>query len=84
LAGRIDMLVNNAGIYPFGPTENTTEQDFDAVYDLNTKVPFFLVAALAPKMAERGHGLSTYRRWSRSSAWQAWRCTDRARLHWSC
>jgi NAD(P)-dependent dehydrogenase (short-subunit alcohol dehydrogenase family) len=55
-AGDIDVLVNNAGIYPFGPTEKTTEADFDAVYAVNVKVPFFLVAELAPPMAERGHG----------------------------
>jgi NAD(P)-dependent dehydrogenase (short-subunit alcohol dehydrogenase family) len=54
--GHVDVLVNNAGIYPFGPTEQTTEQDFDAVFDLNVKVPYFLVAELAPAMAQRGHG----------------------------
>ncbi|HEX4249332.1 MAG TPA: SDR family oxidoreductase [Pseudonocardia sp.] len=56
LAGPIDILVNSAGVFPFGPTEQTSEQDFDAVYDLNVKAPYFLVAALAPAMAERGHG----------------------------
>lgn len=54
--GRIDVLVNNAGVFPFGPTEATTEADFDSVYDLNVKAPYFLVAALAPAMAERGTG----------------------------
>jgi NAD(P)-dependent dehydrogenase (short-subunit alcohol dehydrogenase family) len=56
LAGPIDVLVNSAGIFPFGPTEQTTTRDFDSVYDLNVKAPYFLVAALAPGMAERGHG----------------------------
>jgi NAD(P)-dependent dehydrogenase (short-subunit alcohol dehydrogenase family) len=56
LAGPIDVLVNNAGIFPFGPTEESTEEDFDSVYNLNVKAPYFLVAALAPGMAERGHG----------------------------
>ncbi|GAB3218771.1 SDR family oxidoreductase [Micromonospora halotolerans] len=56
LAGPVDILVNNAGIYPFGPTEQTTEQTFDAVFALNVKVPYFLVAELAPEMAKRGHG----------------------------
>ncbi|ORT47989.1 short-chain dehydrogenase [Frankia sp. KB5] len=54
--GRIDVLVNNAGIFPFGPTEQTTEADFDATFDLNVRVPYFLVAELAPTMARRGHG----------------------------
>jgi NAD(P)-dependent dehydrogenase (short-subunit alcohol dehydrogenase family) len=56
LTGQMDVLVNNAGIYPFGPTEKTSEQDFDAVFALNVKVPYFLVAELAPEMAKRGHG----------------------------
>jgi NAD(P)-dependent dehydrogenase (short-subunit alcohol dehydrogenase family) len=54
--GHVDILVNNAGIYPFGPTHVTTEDDFDKVYDINVKVPFFLVAELAPAMASRGKG----------------------------
>jgi NAD(P)-dependent dehydrogenase (short-subunit alcohol dehydrogenase family) len=56
LVGPIDVLVNSAGIFPFGPTEETSERDFDAVFDLNVKAPYFLVAALAPGMAQRGHG----------------------------
>ncbi|MBU3062319.1 SDR family oxidoreductase [Nocardia sp. NEAU-G5] len=54
--GRVDVLVNNAGIFPYGPTEQTTEADFDTVFGLNVKVPYFLVAELAPRMAERGGG----------------------------
>jgi NAD(P)-dependent dehydrogenase (short-subunit alcohol dehydrogenase family) len=54
--GHVDVLVNNAGIFPFGPTEQMTEQDFDAVFALNVKAPYFLVAELAPGMAKRGHG----------------------------
>jgi NAD(P)-dependent dehydrogenase (short-subunit alcohol dehydrogenase family) len=54
--GHVDILVNNAGIFPFGPTHDMTEDDFDRVFALNVKVPFFLVAELAPKMAARGHG----------------------------
>jgi NAD(P)-dependent dehydrogenase (short-subunit alcohol dehydrogenase family) len=54
--GHVDILVNNAGIFPFGPTEAATETDFDSVYAVNVKVPFFLVAELAPAMAARGKG----------------------------
>ncbi|MGW3963785.1 SDR family NAD(P)-dependent oxidoreductase [Amycolatopsis sp. NPDC005003] len=56
LGGPIDVLVNNAGVFPTGPTESFAEADFDAVFTTNVKVPFFLVAALAPEMAARGHG----------------------------
>lgn len=54
--GHVDILVNNAGIFPFGPTAAATESDFDSVYAVNVKVPFFLVAELAPAMAARGKG----------------------------
>jgi NAD(P)-dependent dehydrogenase (short-subunit alcohol dehydrogenase family) len=55
--GRVDILINNAGIFPFGPTEQMTETDFDAVFGLNVKAPYFLVAELAPAMARRGCGV---------------------------
>jgi NAD(P)-dependent dehydrogenase (short-subunit alcohol dehydrogenase family) len=54
--GHVDILVNNAGIFPFGPTDSHTEAEFDDVFGVNVKVPFFLVAALAPAMAARGRG----------------------------
>ncbi|EOD57706.1 SDR family NAD(P)-dependent oxidoreductase [Amycolatopsis vancoresmycina] len=56
VGGPIDVLVNNAGIFPTGPTADFPETDFDAVFATNVKVPFYLVAALAPEMAARGHG----------------------------
>jgi NAD(P)-dependent dehydrogenase (short-subunit alcohol dehydrogenase family) len=54
--GHVDILVNNAGIYPFGPTHEMSEESFDKVFSLNVKVPYFLVAELAPLMAKRGKG----------------------------
>lgn len=54
--GHVDILINNAGIFPFGPTQETTEEMFDSVYSLNVKAPYFLVAELAPLMAKRGKG----------------------------
>jgi NAD(P)-dependent dehydrogenase (short-subunit alcohol dehydrogenase family) len=54
--GHVDILVNNVGVAPAGPTESVTEAEFDQVFAVNVKVPFFLVAALAPAMAARGHG----------------------------
>ena len=54
--GHVDILINNAGIYPFGPTHEMTEEVFERVYSLNVKAPYFLVAELAPLMAKRGKG----------------------------
>ncbi|WP_432947288.1 SDR family NAD(P)-dependent oxidoreductase [Kribbella sp. CA-253562] len=56
LGGRVDILVNNAGLYPFAPTAEVPLSQFDEVYAVNVRAPFFLVAALAPAMAERGSG----------------------------
>jgi NAD(P)-dependent dehydrogenase (short-subunit alcohol dehydrogenase family) len=55
-AADVDVLVNNAGVFPGGPTEQATEADFDLVFDVNVKAPFFLTAAIAPRMAARGGG----------------------------
>ena len=54
--GHVDILVNNAGVALLGPSESATEAEFDETFSLNVKVPFFLVATLAPAMAERGWG----------------------------
>jgi NAD(P)-dependent dehydrogenase (short-subunit alcohol dehydrogenase family) len=56
LGGRVDILVNNAGIFPGATTATTNETTFDRVYAVNVKAHFFLTAALAPAMAERGSG----------------------------
>jgi NAD(P)-dependent dehydrogenase (short-subunit alcohol dehydrogenase family) len=52
----VDILINSAGIFPFGPTHEMTEELFESVYSLNVKAPYFLVAELAPLMAKRGKG----------------------------
>src|SRR5213595_4268588 len=54
--GHVDILINNAGIYPFGPTHEMTEEMFEHAYALNVKAPYFLVAELAPLMAKKGKG----------------------------
>ncbi len=53
----VDILVNNAGIFPFAATAETSDADLAAVYTTNVVAPFVLVGDLAPKMAERGHGV---------------------------
>ena len=34
-SGHVDILINNAGIYPFGPTHEMTEEQFDRVFSTN-------------------------------------------------
>jgi NAD(P)-dependent dehydrogenase (short-subunit alcohol dehydrogenase family) len=57
LGGRIDVLVNNAGIFPPTTTPTTDEATFDRVMAVNVKTPYFLTAAIAPGMVERGGGV---------------------------
>jgi NAD(P)-dependent dehydrogenase (short-subunit alcohol dehydrogenase family) len=56
LGGRLDVLVNNAGIFPGGQSPTTDEATFDRVYAVNVKAPFFLTAVVAPLMAAQGGG----------------------------
>jgi NAD(P)-dependent dehydrogenase (short-subunit alcohol dehydrogenase family) len=56
LGGRIDVLVNNAGIFPGSTTPTVDEAMFDAVYAVNVKAPFFLTAKIAPLMTAGGSG----------------------------
>ena len=55
-AGAVDVLVNNAAIFPFGATHDVPLEDLEATLDVNVVAPFLLTAALAPGMASRGHG----------------------------
>ena len=55
-AGPVDVLVNNAGFAWFGPSDQLDEATFDEMFAANVRSAYQLVAALAPGMAERGHG----------------------------
>src|SRR5580698_5911624 len=55
-AGEIDVLVNNAGLSVWAPTEDLKVSDYDSMFASNVRAPFFLVAAFAPAMAARGSG----------------------------
>ena len=55
-AGVVDVLVNNAGFSWFGPTADLDVATFDRLFAANVRAPYFLVAALAPKMAAKGAG----------------------------
>jgi NAD(P)-dependent dehydrogenase (short-subunit alcohol dehydrogenase family) len=54
--GRIDVLVNNAGIGPENLAENVTEPDFDATLRVNLKGTFFTAQAVGRLMIARRSG----------------------------
>ena len=51
--GRIDALVNNAGLYPTTPLLDLSEQEWDQVLDTNLKGPFMCSKAVAREMIAR-------------------------------
>ncbi len=54
--GRIDVLVNNAGMSPACPSHEVSEALFDSVLNLNFKGPFRLAIQVGHRMAEGGGG----------------------------
>jgi NAD(P)-dependent dehydrogenase (short-subunit alcohol dehydrogenase family) len=54
--GRLDILINNAAIFPRTPFDEVTEADWDRVMALNLKAPFFLAQAAARVMRAQGAG----------------------------
>ena len=53
---RLDILVANAGIAKAASIEETTVEDFDALFAVNVRAPFFLVQQLLPVM-RKGSGV---------------------------
>jgi len=50
-----DYLVNNAGYGLFNPIATVTEEQFDGLFNVHLKGPFFLTQALLPLMEDGGH-----------------------------
>ncbi|MGB2614807.1 MAG: glucose 1-dehydrogenase [Phycisphaerae bacterium] len=54
--GGLDVLVNNAGITMNRPFGKVTVEQFDLLYHVNVRAPFFLTQALLPEL-ENSHGV---------------------------
>ena len=54
--GRIDILINNAGVYPRKPFLEMSEQEWDDVQETNLKGVFHCTKAVLPHMVERRGG----------------------------
>jgi 3alpha(or 20beta)-hydroxysteroid dehydrogenase len=54
--GQLDVLVNNAGIYFTRPIEDTTEEDFRRIFEVNQMGVFLGMKSAIPAMKEAGGG----------------------------
>ena len=81
--GRIDLLVNNAGIFESEALENISVEQWDAMFTTNTRAPFLMAKAAHPHLRDaRGRiinigSLGGLHPW----ATHAHYCTSKAALH---
>ncbi len=54
--GRIDVLVNNAGVIQVAPLENQTQKDFEDALAIHFWGAFYMMSACLPEMKRRGEG----------------------------
>lgn len=52
--GKLDVLVNNAGVMFMKPVSATTEADFDRIFNINVKGTFFACQQAATRLADNG------------------------------
>lgn len=54
--GKLDIMVNNAGVVHIGPLENMAEEEWDQTFDVNVKGVFFGAKAAIPHLKASGGG----------------------------
>ena len=55
--GKIDILFNNAGICAYAKLHEMTDEEWDAMIDINLKGPFIVTRRVAPYMMEKKSGV---------------------------
>ena len=55
--GRIDMLLNNAGVGMYADYTDCTLSDYDEIMDTNMRSTFLFTSAVVPIMKQQGRGL---------------------------
>ncbi len=80
--GKIDILINNAGIGHHGPLEETTMETWKRLIDINIWGPIYHIYAFLPMMKEQGHGqivnVSSGQAYFRLPSWGAYASTKMA------
>ncbi|MHA1309515.1 MAG: SDR family NAD(P)-dependent oxidoreductase [Candidatus Helarchaeota archaeon] len=54
--GKIDVLINNAGVVRVGPIEDFSEEDYDLLINVNLKGTFFGCKYIVPYFKKQGYG----------------------------
>jgi NADP-dependent 3-hydroxy acid dehydrogenase YdfG len=54
--GRLDVLINNAGIGPISPMDELRVEDWEEMIDVNIKGPLYGIAAALPVFRRQGFG----------------------------
>ena len=54
--GRVDILINNAGVYPYGEISEFEPSEWKDVMEVNLTAPFLMCRAVVPHMIQIGSG----------------------------
>ncbi|MFC7621226.1 SDR family NAD(P)-dependent oxidoreductase [Microlunatus sp. GCM10028923] len=52
--GRLDIVINNAGIFPYGPVEESSLEEIDRTIAVHVRAPFLAVRAAVPHLGRGG------------------------------